>query len=183
MPKVEHAHATARDLILVRRPDAASGRADLLARRALAVEQFVVWQYEVGPIADVESAFHVDAVRHEPIHLAEQRIGIEHDTIPYGAANTGMQDPTRDLAKHELRFADVYGVAGVRAALIPHDPIGALGEHVDELALPFVAPLCANDDDGALLGIEHESPSGMASRSRERRFRPTQKNAPECPGR
>ena len=42
-----------------------------------------------------------------------------------------------------------HGVPGIRAALIAHDPVGALGEHVDELALAFVAPLRADDDDSS----------------------------------
>ena len=66
-----------------------------------------------------------------------------------------MEDPARDLVKHERLFADVDGVAGVRAALVAHDPVGALGEDIDELAFALVAPLGADDHDRACVGIEH----------------------------
>ena len=45
------------------------------------------------------------------------------------------------LAAHDQR------VAGVVAALVAHDDLGVLGEEVDDLAFPFVAPLRADDDD------------------------------------
>ncbi len=49
----------------------------------------------------------------------------------------------------EGTIAEIDGVAGVRAALVAHDPVGALGDHVHELSLPFVAPLRADDDESA----------------------------------
>jgi hypothetical protein len=83
-----------------------------------------------------------------------------------------MQNAARYLAKDELGITDVHGVPGVRTALIPNDPIGALGEHVDELSLSFVSPLGADDDDCTRVGVEH----GFLSR-------PAQKNAPAWAGR
>ena len=43
------------------------------------------------------------------------------------------------------RVADDHRVAGVGAALVADHQVGPLGEHVDELALPLVAPLGAHD--------------------------------------
>ena len=147
MPQVEHAHAAPRDLVLVRRADAAARRADRLARRALAVDELVIRQHEMRAVAHVESPLDVDAVADELVDLGEQRLGIEHDAVADRAAHARVQNAARNLVQHERRVADVDRVAGVRAALIAHDPIGALGEDVDELALPLVAPLRADDDD------------------------------------
>jgi len=41
--------------------------------------------------------------------------------------------------QHELARARVDRVAGVGAALVAHDEVGALGEHVDHFALTLVA--------------------------------------------
>jgi len=63
--------------------------------------------------------------------------------------------PEDDIAAALGRFdsalegvlTEIDGMAGVRAALIAHDPIRAFGEHVDKLSFPLVAPLSAADDD------------------------------------
>ena len=107
------------------------------------------------PVADVQPALDVHAVLHEAVDLVEQRVRIEDDSIPDGAANTRVQDPARNLMQHEMRRAQVHRMAGIRAALIPNHPRGALGEHIHELALPFVAPLGADDDYGAARITEH----------------------------
>ena len=48
-------------------------------------------------------------------------------------------------------LADVNGVARIRSALVSGHDIDVLGEHVDDLPLPFVAPLTADDDGAATL--------------------------------
>ena len=60
-----------------------------------------------------------------------------------------MENSARNLVEDERLVADVHGVAGVGAALIANYPVGALREDVNELALAFVPPLGADDDDGA----------------------------------
>src|SRR5207247_3361370 len=57
----------------------------------------------------------------------------------------------------ELACGGVDRVARVRAALIAHDEVGALGEHVDDLPLALVPPLSADDHDAVDLGSEHGS--------------------------
>ena len=44
-----------------------------------------------------------------------------------------------------LFVADADRVAGIRASLVAGDDVGLLGEHVDDLPFPFVAPLGAED--------------------------------------
>ena len=105
-------------------------------------------------VAHVEPALHVDAIGDQLVDLGEQRLGIEHDAVSDRAAHSRMQNAARDLVEHEGFLADLNGVAGVRAALVAHHPVGALGENVDELSLAFVAPLRTDDDDSACLRIE-----------------------------
>src|SRR5438105_14772181 len=67
--QVENAYPAAPKLVLIRRPNPAPGRPDFLARRALAIDKLVIRQDEVGAVADVQAALHVDAVRNELIDL------------------------------------------------------------------------------------------------------------------
>ncbi len=57
--------------------------------------------------------------------------------------------------KHECPQID--RVPSVRPALVPHDPVGTLGQNVDQLPLPLISPLRADDDDGPGVGVEHET--------------------------
>ena len=51
-------------------------------------------------------------------------------------------------------------VSGVGAALVAAHDVRVLGEQVDDLALPFVAPLCADDYGGGhQRGGTHGSPT------------------------
>src|SRR5207245_314902 len=94
-----------------------------------------------------------------------QRLRIEHDPVA-DQAYRALDDPRGNLVEHELPGAGVDRVACVRPALIAHDEIGALGEHVDDLPFALVAPLGADDHDAVGLRSEH-------------RPRPPSKNAPE----
>src|SRR5213076_2926138 len=99
------------------------------------------------------------------VELGKERLRIEHDAVADQAYRT-LNDPRGNLVQHELPGAGVDRVACVRAALIAHDEIGALGEHVDDLPFALVAPLRADDHDAVGLRSEHR-PS------------PPSKNAPE----
>ena len=164
MPKVEHPDAPPRDLVLVRRADPAAGRADLPARRALAVEQLVVRQHQVRPIADIQAPLDIDPALHQPLDLGEQRLGIEDHAVADRAAHARMENPARDLLEDEAGGPEVHRVAGIRPALVAHDPVGPLGQDVDELSFSFVAPLGADDDEGPSLGVEHVGKDNSARR-------------------
>jgi hypothetical protein len=118
--------------------------------RALSVDELVIRKNEMRAVADIESAFDVDSVGDELVDLGEQCVRIEHDTVADCAAHALMQNAARDLVEDERGFAEVDGVAGVRATLVADDPVSALREDVDEFALPFVAPLGADDHDRAI---------------------------------
>ena len=66
-----------------------------------------------------------------------------------------MENAGRNLLQDELGIADYDGVARVGTALVAHDEVGPLGQHVDQLAFPFVAPL----------GPHHDHAVGLADRT------------------
>ncbi len=137
-------------------------------------------------LTHVESTFDVDAVLDQLVDLSEKRLGIEHNAVSDRAAHTLVENAARDLVQHERVRAEVHGMSGIRPALIAHDPIRTLGEHVDQFALPFVAPLRANDDNGAIALTEHETIRVGWARGRGAiRAVGGQKNTPrgQCPGR
>jgi len=104
----------------------------------------------VRAIADIEATLDVDSVRHQLVDFGKQGIRIEHDSVADRASHALVQDAARDLMQNERQVAEVDGVAGVRAALVADNPVRALGQDVDEFALPFVAPLGADDHDCAI---------------------------------
>ena len=93
MAKIEDAYAAPRDLVLVSRSDPAAGRANLLARRAFAVEHLVIRHDEMRPVAHVEAARDVHPVGDQLLDLLEERVGIEYHPITDRTANPGMENP------------------------------------------------------------------------------------------
>ena len=155
IPEVENADSTPTKLVLISGSDSATGRSDLFAGRALAVDQLVIRKDEVRAIAHVQTSLDVDSIRDELVDFREKRLHIQHHTIANGAADAGVQNSARNLVKNERLVADLHGVPGVGSALIAHDPISALREDIDELAFTLVSPLGTHDDDGARICIEH----------------------------
>lgn len=155
MTKIENSHSTSSDFVFIRRADSSTSGSNFLARRAERIDELVIWKDKVRAIAHVESSLNIDTVSDQLIDFREQSIGIEDHSITDCASYSGMEDAARDLVENERFLADVNRVAGVGTALISHDPVGPLGDNVDELSLPLVAPLRTDDDDGASLRIEH----------------------------
>src|SRR5262245_4285405 len=110
----------------------------------------------MGALADVQPTFDVDAVADESVDLGKQRFRVEHHAIAERATHAFVEDAAGDLVEDEAHVAQVDRVACVRAALVPDDPVRALGEDIDELAFPLVAPLGSDDDDGTIAFSEHD---------------------------
>src|SRR5436309_6157743 len=137
----------------------------ICSRASGPVEELVERERQVRAIRDVELVLGSDAPLAEGVELGKERLRIEHDAVADQAYRT-LNDPRGNLVQHELPGAGVDRVACVRPALIAHDEIGALGEHVDALPFALVAPLGADNHDAVGLRSEHR-PS------------PPSKNAPE----
>ena len=99
----------------------------------------------------------VDAARLELVELAEQHLGVD-DAAGADHRRLAGDDPARNLADLERLAAGDDRVPRVRPALVAADDVRALRQQVDDLALPLVAPLRADDD-----GRGHVSESADAA--------------------
>ena len=147
---VLHPHPDPGELVLVARADAAAGRADLgLAEVTLGnpVDGHVVGHDQVRVGGDQQPA-GVNASAFEAVQLRHQHAGIDDDAVADHVGDTGGQDPGRDQVQGEILPVRQHdGVAGVVAALVTHHPLGTAAEQVGRLALAFVTPLGADQDD------------------------------------
>ena len=85
--------------------------------------------------------------RRQLVDLLGQHHRVHHHAVADRAQLAGVEDPRRDQVELEgLAVADDR-VAGVVAALEADHEVGLLGEQVDDLALPLVAPLGAHDHE------------------------------------
>ena len=112
----------------------------------------------MSAVGDIQLAVDFDAALRQCVQLGKERLRVQRHAVP-DDADSALEDAGGDLVEHELAGPGVDGVAGVRASLIAHDEVGALGEHVDDLAFAFIPPLGADDDDAVVLGSEHRPPS------------------------
>ncbi len=119
------------------------------------IEQLVVGQHQVRPRADEDAVFHLAAPRLQLLQLLEQGHRIDDHAVPQRAALAFVEDAGGDLVQDELFVTDAHGVARVGAALIAGDPVGVLGQDVDDLSLPLVAPLRADDDEATHITVQH----------------------------
>ena len=71
---------------------------------------------------------------------------VQHNAIADQAGLALVQDTGRDKVQDGLLTLNLEGVAGVVAALEAHDDLTCGTEHINDLALAFVAPLRPDDD-------------------------------------
>ena len=90
---------------------------------------------------------HRHALLHQHVALREQRLERQHHAVADEAAHLIAQDAGGNQRQDGLLAADHQRVAGVVPALEARHGRGALGEQIDDLALAFIAPLGADDDD------------------------------------
>ena len=153
--EIADAHPAAPVLVFVGGTNAAAGRADVVFLFPGAIEQLVIRQREVRAVGNVQLVLGADAPRRQRIELGEQLLGIEHHAVA-DDADRALEDPRGNLMQHEgLALARVHRMPRVRAPLVAHHQISALGQDVDDLAFAFIAPLSANHDDALCLWSEH----------------------------
>jgi hypothetical protein len=150
MRQVGDAQRAPRHLVLVRRPDAAPGRAD--RRGALGVlprevERHVRRNDQRAGRADADPFGDRHAPGDQLVHLSEQRVGGQHDAVADQAGDAVAQDAGRQQPHDGLLALDDQRVPGVVAALETHHGRHPVGEEIYDLALALVTPLGADDDD------------------------------------
>ena len=141
------ANAEPHRLVGVAGADPALRRADRkLAEPPLArlVDREVPRHDQVGVARYVDLVGRVAAAL-ELVELGDQHLRVD-DAAVADHARLAADDPARQRADLVRLVADDDRVAGVRAALVAADDVGVLGEQVDDLALPLVAPLRPDDD-------------------------------------
>src|SRR5277367_3883045 len=99
------------------------------------------------PIADPKLIRNIDPGRIQLLDFLEQRQRIDHQAIPNYSCLSRAQNPARYQTQHELAVPNQNRVARVMPALVTHNVVEAVGQQIDQLALAFVAPLRAEDDD------------------------------------
>ena len=148
--QVADANAASGDLVLVRRADAARGRADLpltAARLAEEIQLAMVRQDEMGLVADDQAIADGDAGALELVDLGEQRLRIDDHAVADDTGDALVQDAGRQQAQDELAARRVHGMTGVVASLVSGDDREVRRQEIDDLALAFVTPLCAQHGD------------------------------------
>ena len=139
-------------LVLVSRPDAALGRADLgsaRARRLAVGVQFAVKREdERNVLGDLQvGGRHLDALAADGLDLVDEMVGIEHHAVADHRELARADDAGGKQRELEHLAVDHQRMAGVMAALETNDDVGGERQPVDDLALPFVAPLGADNND------------------------------------
>ena len=86
----------------------------------------------------------------QPVDLVEERLGRDHDAVADHRGRARREDAGGQQVGGVLLAVDDDGVAGVVAAAGADHEVDGVGggEEVGRLALAFVAPLGAEDDDG-----------------------------------
>ncbi len=88
-----------------------------------------------------------DALALQFCDFIEERLRIEHHAVADDRELRGPQH-ARGQQRQLVGFAvDDQGMAGIVAALETYDDVGLFRQPVDDLALPLVAPLRADDDN------------------------------------
>ncbi len=149
--QIHQPDGAAADLVFVGRTDAALRGADgggLVGIFADGVELAMQRQDQRYVFGDAQ-IFRTDgdALRRELCDLIEERLRIEHDAVADHRELRGPQHARRQQRQLVGFAVDDERVAGIVAALKAHDDVGLLRQPVDDLALPLVAPLGADDDN------------------------------------
>ena len=101
-------------------------------------------QDERRAVGEEEPAFDRDARRSDRVDLREQRVGVDDHARPdYRSRST--DDSRGKEVEREVLVAELDGVSGVVPAMVARHDLEAVGEQVDDLSLPLVAPLAPED--------------------------------------
>ena len=148
--QVARAHAPPAGLVFVGGPDAAQRGADLPVAPHLlghGFERAMVRLDEVGPVGDDEVVPDRHAPRAQLRDLLLEGPRVDDHPVAHHAEDAGVKDPGRDQMEDEPLLPDEDRVAGVVAAVVTGHHLHLVREEVDDLPLPLVAPLGADDDD------------------------------------
>jgi hypothetical protein len=170
--QVLHADPEPGRLVGVRGPDPAPRRPDLQLPEpplARAVDRDVPRHDQVRVARDPQRRGG-DAAGLEPVDLLQQHLRVD-DAAGAEHARLAGEDPGGKVAELERLAVDDDRVPGVRPALVAADDVAVLREQVDDLALPLVAPLRADDHGRGHGGILPDAAGGRVQAARARSCR------------
>ncbi len=149
--QVHQADGAAADLVFIGRADAAAGGADRRGRVGGFAQrvEFAVQRQDQGDVLGDAQVFRADgdALAFQFCHLIEEGLRIEHHAVADHGQLRRPQHARRQQGQLVGLAIDDERMAGIVAALEAHDDIGLLRQPVDDLALPLVTPLGADDDN------------------------------------
>ena len=157
--QIHQADGAAADLVLIGRADAAprgADRGDGVGPDSRERIEFAMQRQDQRDVFGDAQIFRADgdALALQLRDLIEEGLRIEHHAVADHRELGGPQHARRQQRQLVGFAVDDQRMAGIVAALEAHDDVGLLRQPVDDLALPFVAPLGADDDDiGHFAGI------------------------------
>ena len=141
--QVDAADSGAVHLVGISRTDAAFGGSDLPGSGIGFLERvgaFVVFEDELGAVRQADVVDRESFCRNS-FHLLDESEDIDDKTVADDVDHVRPEDAGGDEVKHIMFIADLDGVTRIVAALETDDHVDVAGEHVDEFALSFIAPL------------------------------------------
>ena len=148
--QIDHPQPTASHLVFVSRADAARGSTDFVGAASYFrrhIQFAVIWENQVGSIADVQAAFDVDTGFRQRFNFGHERRGIDDHARADDRVLVRAQDAAGDELKHIAILANDDRVASIVAAGNAHNIIKRPSQIIDNLALALVAPLRADHND------------------------------------
>ena len=175
VPKVAESEAPAGSLVCVGRADAPARGADpmlaepdLLAR----LDRPVHRQDDLGPVGEQQVRRGVPSRASEHLHLLEERERVHHTAVPNDGPDSRMEDSGRKEVQDELPTSGHHRMPGIVATAEADHRVETGSEEIDELPLPFITPLGADDrQSGQGVGTPGRRCGAAAGYSRPRRSR------------
>jgi cytochrome c biogenesis protein CcmG/thiol:disulfide interchange protein DsbE len=147
--QIDHTQSSTGSLITVGRPDPPFCGADLVLAfeyLALGIQFAVVREDDVGGLAQKQIAADFDSEFAQPFYFLDQADRVHHDSIANHTNFLFAQYARGHQVKNVLLALDVDGMPGIVAALSADHYIRLLGQHIDDFAFAFVAPLGAHQN-------------------------------------
>jgi len=105
----------------------------------------VIRQNDWTARTDLEPRTNVNAALLKDLDLADQMVNVEHDAI----ADEAIDALPNDSRGHQVELVDLVAdhqrVPGVVTTLEANDPLGMIGQPVNDLAFALITPLCPHD--------------------------------------
>jgi len=96
---------------------------------------------------DLQARTHFHAGGFQLSDFLLQRGRRDHHAVADQAQRVIAQDAGRNQVQHGLLTVDDQGMTGIVAALVTHNRSRLIGQQIDDLALAFIAPLGAENDN------------------------------------